>query len=154
MRMLVLLVLASLLSVGVSPLPAADADKEDAVKKDLEALTGTWAVIHAERDGQEVPKEDLKKMRLVQDHEQWEFRNGEEVVEGTDMLDPIKTPKQSDSKITKGPDKGKTALGIYSLDGDLLRSCWADPGKERPTEFGTKPNSGQNYLILKREKAK
>ena len=37
-----------------------------------------------------------------------------------------------------GPNKGKTILAIYELNGDTLRVCYDLTGKVRPTEFKTK----------------
>ena len=50
---------------------------------------------------------------------------------------------------------GKTALGIYELDGDTLKWCANEPGgNERPKKFSSE--AGTKYLLvtLKREKSK
>ncbi len=40
-----------------------------------------------------------------------------------------------------GPNKGKTFLAIYKLDGDKLVICYDLTGKARPKEFKTEPKS-------------
>ena len=54
--------------------------------------------------------------------------------------------------MTDGPTKGKTQLGIYEVDGDTFRSCFASPGAERPTDFSSKPGEARTVSIWKREK--
>jgi uncharacterized protein (TIGR03067 family) len=154
MRSRLLVVAIGTILGGVGLLGAADDAKQKAIKEDFVKMTGTWKVIYAENDGKKVPKKDLKTMRLIQKGPKWTFEGGDEDVAGVDKIDPTQKPKTSDSTLTKGADKGKTILGIYELDGDTFKACWADPGRERPKEFATKPNSGQHYLILKRVKTK
>ena len=70
--------------------------------------------------------------------------------EFTCLLDPTKKPKTIDMKVTKGPDRGKTNSGIYLLDGDNLKTCFAYAKKGRPSEFATKANSDLALIVLKR----
>ena len=70
--------------------------------------------------------------------------------EGGFKLDLMKQPRWLDATGTKGPQRGRRYLGIYTLDGDTLQWCVSSPGNERPTEFATK--NGQFLLILKRQK--
>jgi uncharacterized protein (TIGR03067 family) len=53
---------------------------------------------------------------------------------------------------TEGPNKGKTMLAIYELEGDSMKVCYDMSGKERPTEFKTKPGTAQFLAKYKREK--
>ena len=53
---------------------------------------------------------------------------------------------------TDGADKGKTALGIYKLDDDVLTICRGAPSQARPTEFASKPASG--YALMSYQRAK
>src|SRR5437016_11092666 len=90
----------ALLAAGTAP-----ADDKGAAKKDLERMTGTWVVVHAESDGKELPADELKKMKLVQEGAKWTFSGGDEEVGGVDTLDPGRNPKAVDSKLTRGRDK-------------------------------------------------
>ena len=71
---------------------------------------------------------------------------------GTFKLDPSKKPKAVDALVTEGEFKGKTLLGIYGLEGDTLRACYAPPGKKRPTEFASKEGSGNYLYVYRRQK--
>ena len=45
-------------------------------------------------------------------------------------LDAAKKPKTVDVTITKGRDKGKKQYGLYQVDADTLKFCFAAPEKE------------------------
>ena len=65
----------------------------------------------------------------------------------------MKKPKTQDfSQTSEGENKGKTTLGIYEIDGDTLKTCSAEPGKDRPTEFSTNPGSGHFLRVFKKER--
>ena len=44
-------------------------------------------------------------------------------------------------------------LGIYKLNDDHYKVCFAPPGKPRPNEFGAKPGSGYILQVWARTKA-
>ena len=67
-------------------------------------------------------------------------------------IDPTKKPKTIDYLMTEGFTKGKTQLGIYELDGDTLKSCFAGPGDERPTDFTSKSGDHRTLSVWKRQK--
>ena len=51
--------------------------------------------------------------------------------------------------------KGKTAEGIYAIEGDNLRLCYSLPGQKRPITFDPKDSEGhQNSFVFKRLKEK
>jgi len=137
------LALSAVVLVGVSP-AAGDA------KSDLEALQGTWELSYFERDGKEVKLENVTKLTFTDD--KFVVKRGDEIVSaGTFKLDPSKKPKESETTYNDGPDKGKTFKGIYQIEGDTEKFCRAGlPNGERPTEFKTKPDSGQVLSVYKR----
>jgi uncharacterized protein (TIGR03067 family) len=157
-----------LLSVGFVAAVAAAARYEDekkdkdkdkdkgkappAANAELEKLSGTFAVTTFEENGKKFEGADLKKMKVVQKGAAWKFWYGDEITEGEDKVFPDKKPKEIDSTYTNGLNKGKTVKGIYEIDGDTIKYCWAAPTKDRPKAFGSKPDSGHTLMILKRVK--
>jgi uncharacterized protein (TIGR03067 family) len=139
---------AALVCVGL--LAAADA-KDDA-KKELDKFTGTWKAVSATRDGKDLPREDVEKIKLVVKGDGYTLTVGDETIEGTHKLDPSKSPKTIDAVRTKGPDKDKPLLGIYELTDDTYKACFAPAGKDRPTEFASKAGSGNRLYVFKKEK--
>lgn len=71
---------------------------------------------------------------------------------GKFKVDVSTNPWHLDATRTKGPQKGQTYLGIYSIEGDTLKWCVSMPGASRPTQFATK--DAQFLLILVRQKEK
>jgi uncharacterized protein (TIGR03067 family) len=122
---------------------ARSADDEK-VTGDLKQMQGTWV------SGPDAPAES-----------RWVFEgskvkttiNGQEY--GSKVkLDSKASPRAADFEVTDGPEeaKGKTALGIYKIDGDTLTICVSIPGNDaRPTEF--KAIEDATHLFeLKRDK--
>jgi uncharacterized protein (TIGR03067 family) len=127
-------------------LRAGDAGKE------LERFTGTWVAVSVERDGTKLPDAEAKKFQLTVKGEKYTFRTGDEVVEGTHKLDPTKKPKQIDAVRSKGPKAGEVIKGIYELDGETFRVCFAAAGKDRPTAFSSKDSGGHRLMVFHRQK--
>jgi RNA polymerase sigma-70 factor (ECF subfamily) len=125
----------------------ARADKEQPAKTDLERLAGAWAAVSGEADGQQLPSEAVSSYRLVFDKDKVTVHVARDGKEGTFKLDPTATPKTMDLTLDGG-----TGLGIYSLEGDVLKICFTESGNARPTEFVTKEGSRQVLLTLRRSK--
>ncbi len=49
-------------------------------------------------------------------------------------------------------EEGKKALGIYAIEKNELRICYAEPGAGRPAGFESKPGKRVFLLVLKRVK--
>lgn len=130
------------------------ADEEDAVKRELQALKGTWTLVSREADGKKLGEEELKGVVATRDEEgNVSVRRGDQVLyEANGKIDPTKKPKTVDVTYTAGPNKGQVLLGIYETDGDTHRVCIAQAGGARPTEFSAKAGSGQILVVYKREK--
>jgi uncharacterized protein (TIGR03067 family) len=146
---LLIMVLASFM-VGAGLLAAGD---EETIKKDRKIMTGTWRPISYQKDGKKFPEEQLQKTRTTFDAtgKVTVQLEGKIIIQGQITIEPSKKPKQSDGTFTEGELKGKT-LGIYELDGDRMKICYALPGKDRPTEFSSKPGSGHVLVVYERVK--
>ena len=125
---------------------------EDA-PKNTKAMDGTWTLSSGEVNGKELTEKQLKGGKLVIKGENYTVTIPErDTVKGKQKLDPSKDPKTIDIKDAGGPNKDKTCLGIYEIDGDELRVTFAEAGKPRPTKFATAPGSGLWLHVWKRVK--
>jgi uncharacterized protein (TIGR03067 family) len=134
------------------------ADAKDDAAKEMKKLEGTWKVVAAEASGTKVPDDKLKDAVVIIKGDKLTL--GDKGDKGAKDLvfkiDPSKKPKQID--LTDPKDKDKTALGIYSLEGDELKLCipLSPPGKKdektRPDSFETKDKKALIFTC-KREKS-
>jgi uncharacterized protein (TIGR03067 family) len=127
---------------------AAVADKP---KTDRERLQGTWLGVSLEDEGKKVPEKEVKakgfemvfagnKVTIPIKGESKEFEY---------KLDPAKNPKQIDLLL----GKGKTARGIYLLEGDTLKLCVEkDPDGQRPSKFASTAGTTRILIVLKKKK--
>jgi uncharacterized protein (TIGR03067 family) len=134
-----------------SLLIAADNPKDEAIKKDLEQLKGTWVATSYVKDMKAAAEADLKMMKLAVAGDQVTFTKGKDLRKSTYRLDPTQKPKTVDIVMIDGPDKDKTLQGIYEISGDELKICLAILDKPRPKEFAAKPET--ILETWKREKA-
>jgi uncharacterized protein (TIGR03067 family) len=136
-----------MLTLSFVVLPASAAPE---AKEDLAKLQGSWSISTLEVDG--VPLKDaalLTDARIVIDGDKFTNTSMGATYTGTLKLDPAATPPSIDMTFTDGPEKGKTALGIYKLKKDGWTLCLAITAKERPREFATNAASGSVLETLK-----
>jgi uncharacterized protein (TIGR03067 family) len=133
--------------------------QDDASKKDLKRMDGTWNVVLLEVDGRKPEKNESKRIAamnlVVKDGDYTILEDGRERAGGTVKLDATKNPKEFDAISTDGPAlglNGRTMRGIYEWKGDEMRVCLAQEGEARPKAFRTKEGSGQILLAYKRLK--
>jgi uncharacterized protein (TIGR03067 family) len=126
---------------------------EDAVKKEMALLEGEWSMVSGEANGLSMPKETVESgKRVAKDGVTTITISGQIYLKAKFSIDPTKKPRAIDYTMTEGPTKGKTHLGIYELDGDTVKFCFAAPGKDRPTDFTAKEGSERTLSVWKREK--
>jgi uncharacterized protein (TIGR03067 family) len=139
------IVLTAALLAATSALAGQEAKKEN------EQLQGNWSFVHAEHDGHKSSPDKLKALKLTIGADKLTLR-GDKGMEYVYKTDPSKKPKTIDVTPSDGPDKGMVLQGIYELKGDELKLCLSKPGRDRPTEFVSKENTGLVLIVLKREK--
>ena len=145
--------MTALLAVMTVIIPSVWAADSQAVKKDMARLQGEWSMVSGSADGQAMPEQMLKQMKRVCQGDETTTKMGNQVfLKAKFTVNPVKKPKAIDYQMTDGFTKGKTQLGIYELDGDTFKSCFAKPGSERPKDFSTKPGDGRTLSVWKRDK--
>jgi uncharacterized protein (TIGR03067 family) len=152
--LVVLVVAAAVAAIG-GPASAGDT-KQDAVKKELEKLAGTWQLVASEKDGAQAPEDEVKLTQYVIAGDRYTVqRAGKTVEEGTLRIDPARAPKTIDVHPTK--PEGKVQMGIYEWDRDgKLGVCFTHPGtaQTRPSLFSTTKGTGHVLSVGKRGKVK
>ena len=123
-----------------------------APKTDLDRFQGTWYLVSAMKDGNVLPEDKVKQMTIVIKGDTFRFpglADDDTSREGTIKLDENKTPKEMDTISTK---KDVIMLGIYRMDDNGYKVCFAPAGKPRPTDFASQPGSGNILQSWGREK--
>ena len=141
-----------LLSLSALVLFAAVAFAQDNAKDDLAKFQGNWTIESVIVEGKELPAEVVGAFKMSFKDNNYTVLIGQEKTEGSFSLDPSKNPKTIDIVPENGPDRGRKQLGIYEIDGDKIKICAAQPGKDRPTNFETKDKIGYTVMILRRAK--
>lgn len=126
--------------------PAADA------KADRAKLQGVWEFTKLVSDGIEVAEAGITKMTITIKDDKLTRKDGEDEDEFTFALDVAKKPKFLDLTPTSDERKDKKQQGIYDVEGDTLKLGVASPGKARPKEFDSKPETDHEFLVLTRKK--
>jgi uncharacterized protein (TIGR03067 family) len=117
---------------------------------DLDEMQGTWNLVSAMEDGKALPEDEVKQTTIVIKNNTFHFPGlAEDATSraGTFTLDPGKNPKEMDTTSTEG----QVMLGIYELQPDGYRVCFAPAGKPRPTKFGSEPGSRQIFQVWQRQ---
>ena len=107
-----------------------------------------------EADGNASRPEDAAKIKVVNTGDGgWTiFADGKMVAKGTNELLPGSVPKGIDFVVTETPDGAVTRRhqGIYELQQDTRRICFAGPDAARPTAFASQKGSGHVLVTLQR----
>jgi uncharacterized protein (TIGR03067 family) len=123
----------------------------DDAKKEEAKIDGTWLAKSAEMAGKKLPQKDGESITLTLNKGEYELV-AESPDKGTVTYNDSADPKEMDIKGVEGPNKGKTFLAIYELSGDKLKICYDLGGKDRPTEFKTRPKTKLLLITYERKK--
>ena len=119
--------------------------------KDLDTMQGTWNLVSALEGGKTLPEDKVKQTTIVVEGNTFRFPGLAEDATaraGKFELDATKNPKEMDSTSAEK----EVSLGIYELEPDSYKVCFAPAGKPRPNDFSSEPGSGQILQIWERQK--
>jgi uncharacterized protein (TIGR03067 family) len=153
-RFTVLSVMGTLIAMSCL-LAAGDDAKEKAIKKDRQLYKGTWRVVALVVNGNTSNEDDAKKISVVNQADgSWNISiDGNEIAKGTSTIDPTKKPKSIDFTPSVGLETGREYLGIYEIGAKTRKLCFAPPGRDRPTDFSSRPGSEHFLVRFEREKS-
>jgi uncharacterized protein (TIGR03067 family) len=130
-----------------------EAQGEDKSKDDTDELAGSWSCVSGVNDGKPLAEDIVKQLKLTLTKDRYKTEKGQVVLfDGVYKIDAGRQPKHIDITAPEGEQAGKTSKGIYALEGETLRMCYANPDKDRPKEFESKPGSGVTLAVWKRAK--
>jgi uncharacterized protein (TIGR03067 family) len=119
----------------------------------IDDLSGEWQMVSCIRDGYTLERILVNSGRRVGKGDQTTTMFGKQVfMKARYALDSSAAPKCIDYFITAGDGKGQTQLGIYEMDGELLRICYTAPGQPRPTDFTAANGDGKTVTAWKKVK--
>lgn len=129
---------------AVSPASSA----EDQAKDELKKLEGTWQLISAITNCKSASDDFVAKVQvIIEDGKHTVKIDGETVAKEIPVtVDPSTDPKSTTDTL---PD-GQKIYGIYKLEGELLTSCVAKPGQDRPKAFSAESGSEFTLRVFRR----
>jgi uncharacterized protein (TIGR03067 family) len=114
-------------------------------------LEGEWQMVSGVMSGIAMSQSDVQWVKRTMTGNETTVTAGPQVMlKATFMNDPSKSPKTIDYVLAHGPSKGKSQLGIYELDGNLLKVCTAAPGLPRATKFESLQGDGSTLTVWKK----
>ena len=141
---------AYLLVLGLGMMQTTAATKEAAVKKDKDALQGTWSVISVTTDGKDADVTKLLNAKVIF---QGDKVTGKVIRLGKDNETPFKIdPTLKMKAIDFLHGDGAATPGIYDLNENKLKICSNQPKAPRHTTFDSKQGSGNVLIILRRDR--
>jgi uncharacterized protein (TIGR03067 family) len=146
-RLAVLLGVALLLAM-----PAGSSADDAAAKKELDKLQGTWYSVSTQEGGKETSGENKADLHIIKGNEVTARKGDEEISTAEISVVPGEKFGKVTIKMTSGANKGKTWVGIYKVDGDILTwcGCWKGENDVLPASFKTK--EGDKYFLRKMKK--
>jgi uncharacterized protein (TIGR03067 family) len=130
---------------------AAGVGGQEPGKTDEDKIQGTWSFVSLEKGGIDVNDDFVKEAKVTITPGKIKIMAQGKEMQVDYKLDPSKKPKHMDITANEG-GKEQLLKGIYALDGDDLKVCFAAPGEKRPTEFKTQGGSSEQLVVMKRDK--
>jgi uncharacterized protein (TIGR03067 family) len=130
--------------------------QDDAAKKELARMEGTWHIVSGVEKGKPSSDYLVQNLKFVFKGSQLTFQGDELIMEKVKKIaitiDPATNPKCIDLKVEAGTMKDLLLEGIYECKGDELKLCVSEEAGNRPLEFESKEGSKRVLFVLKRQK--
>jgi uncharacterized protein (TIGR03067 family) len=131
---------------------AAAPEETPAASAGATELEGEWSMVSAVMDGHPMEDSAVVWVRRVTQGRRTTVYAGPQVMLKVDFShNPRQSPKTLDYLNIAGPQKGKTQLGIYELEGARLTVCVGAPGEPRPERFHSAPGDGATLTVWQRK---
>jgi len=128
--------------------PGLEKPKVESAQADKALLEGTWVLQSSESAGKPVTKAQVAALRLklifAGDSITFHGANGTKKAK-------IELATDTDPKTIDFITDKEISRGIYELDGDSLKICWAPDGEARPWDFVSTPRGKSILYVLKRQ---
>lgn len=109
-------------------------------------LVGEWEMVEGRQSGHRLDPGMVKTARrITSDTHTTTYFGAQVYLNASYTIDAAVTPKRIDLV-----NRGKEQLGIYEVQGDILRICFAAPGKPRPTDFEARAGDGRTSAVWRR----
>ena len=130
-------------AVGVEP-PALEMTGRGPISE----LEGEWAMVSCIRNGDPLGPMMVKGgKRVTRGNDTTVFFGDHPFLKTTFTLDPSQQPKTIDLG-----NAGEVQRGIYELDGETMKICYAAPGERRPSDYATARGDGRTMAVWQRTK--
>jgi len=124
---------------------------DDKATKELQRMQGTWVMHALEINGKAESKIQETLLSIKKD-EYATIVKGKELKGFRLKLDPSKDPKWMDMIQAQADGSEKVYKAIYVIENDTLKLCRGiDPSQERPSQFGTWPDTGYFMVTWKKK---
>jgi uncharacterized protein (TIGR03067 family) len=109
-------------------------------------LVGEWQMLNAWQEGHALDARMVKTGRRVTTATHTTTYFGKQVfLNAAYTIDSTVRPKTIDLD-----NRGKKQLGIFDVEGDTMKICFAAPGRPRPNDFESRAGDGNTSALWKR----
>ncbi len=140
-------------NLRIKEFPPEGKEKETGSGGELNRVEGSWQVASVEAEGERLSAQAVTNIYMIITDHKYEVMNLGVETGGTFEVDNTKTPSQIEIHCTTGADSGSSWPGIYEVNGDELRVCYARRGKKRPTAFSAIDNPSLMMITYKRKQS-
>ena len=152
MRLLLVLLAGFLAAAPVGAVPDRPPKKKIPAPQGANEFQGTWLIVSIEYNGKKIEGIGDRDLRVVITAGKiaW-MQRGRTVSEASYKVDSTKNPKQIETTMILGPQKGKVSTVTYRLEGDTLTLSQSRDPKQAAKGFQGR-GARHVVLVLKRKK--